>query len=57
MNYIFGDFLAQRFKRERERERGFLKLIFFKLGRLDEATRQIMCKGDFMQLEPTWRHT
>ncbi len=39
MNYIFGDFLAQRFKRERERERerGFLKLIFFKLGRLDEG--------------------
>jgi len=55
VNYIFGVFLAQRFKRERER--GFLKLIFFKLGRLDEATRQIMCKGDFMQLEPTWRHT
>jgi hypothetical protein len=37
VNYIFGDFLAQRFKRERERERGFLKLIFFKLGRLDEG--------------------
>jgi hypothetical protein len=39
VNYIFGDFLAQRFKRERERERqtGCLKLIFFKLGRLDEG--------------------
>jgi hypothetical protein len=24
-------------ERERERERGFLKLIFFKLGRLDEG--------------------